>query len=164
MGDNQEPGNLNDQLNSIGSLQDPLRRLLYLYIASRDEEVSREEAAEAAGVQRQLAAFHLDKLVAAGLLETSFRRLNGRNGPGAGHPAKLYRRSKSEHAVSLPPRHYDLAADLLAGAVEEAGDRPAREALSEVASRFGRRLGEELRVRVAGPMLRDCESGRVKRA
>jgi predicted ArsR family transcriptional regulator len=150
MGANHEPGNLNDQLSSIGSLQDPLRRSLYLYVASRDDEVSREEAAGAAGVQRQLAAFHLDKLVEAGLLETSYRRLSGRTGPGAGRPAKLYRRSNSEHAVSLPPRQYNLAAELLAGAVEEAGDRPAREALSEVANRFGRRLGEELRARL-GP-------------
>jgi predicted ArsR family transcriptional regulator len=150
MADNQEPRTLEDRLSAIGPLQDQMRRSLYLYVASRTEEVSREEAAEAIGIQRQLAAFHLDKLVEAGLLETSFRRLSGKTGPGAGRPAKLYRRSSAEHLVSLPPRQYDLAADLLARAVEEAGDRPARDTLSEVASRFGRRLGEELRARL-GP-------------
>ncbi len=141
---------LDDQLTAIGALQDRVRRSLYRYVASRDEDVSREEAAGAAGIQKQLAAFHLDKLVDAGLLETSFRRLSGRTGPGAGRPAKLYRRSSSEHVVSLPPRRYDLAAELLAGAVEEAGERSAREVLAGVAGRFGRRLGEELRARL-GP-------------
>src|SRR5918911_20308 len=53
---------------------------------------------------RDLAAFHLDKLVEAGLLEASFRRLGERRGPGAGRPAKLYRRGAGEVAASLPPR------------------------------------------------------------
>ncbi|MGH9280087.1 MAG: helix-turn-helix transcriptional regulator [Acidimicrobiales bacterium] len=136
---------LDERLASIGSLQEPVRRALYLYIAGERDDVSRDQAAEAVGIQRSLAAFHLDKLVDAGLLQTTFRRLTGRTGPGAGRPAKLYRRSSSEHTVSLPPRQYDLAAELLAEAVEEAGDRPARATLVEVARRFGRRVGAELR-------------------
>ena len=136
------------QLAAIGALQDPVRRGLYDYVVSARAEVSRDQAAEAVGVSRSLAAFHLDRLVDAGLLEASFRRLTGRSGPGAGRPAKLYRRSPSEHAVALPPRHYDLAADLLAQAVEEAGDRPARPALADVARRFGRSLGADLRGRL----------------
>ena len=143
-----ESGTLEDRLEAIGALQDPVRRSLYLYVISRDAEVSREEAAAGVRIQRQLAAFHLDKLVDAGLLETTYRRLSGRTGPGAGRPAKLYRRSAAEYVVSLPPRKYDLAAELLAEAVEEAGDRPAREALREVARRFGRRVGGELRARL----------------
>lgn len=143
------------ELAAIGTLQDPVRRSLYRYVAGQPAEVSREEAAAAVGIQRQLAAFHLDKLVEAGLLETTFRRLSGRTGPGAGRPAKLYRRSSSEHAVSLPPRKYDLAAELLAEAVEDAGDRPARAALGDVARRFGRRLGEELRSRLGGRASRE---------
>jgi predicted ArsR family transcriptional regulator len=138
-------GDFDAELSAIGSLQDPVRRSLYRYVVSQPGEVSREEAAAGVGIQRQLAAFHLDKLVDAGLLDTTYRRLSGRTGPGAGRPAKLYRRSSSEHSVSLPPRHYDLAAELLASAVEEAGDRPARAALTDVARRFGRRLGGELR-------------------
>ena len=151
MADAHDPPALVDQLDSIGSLQDPVRRSLYLYVVSRHDDVSREDAAAAVGIQRQLAAFHLEKLVEARLLETSLRRLTGRNGPGAGRPAKLYRRSSSEYVVSLPPRHYDLAAELLSQAVEEAGDRSAREALAEVARRFGRRLGAQLRTRFSRP-------------
>ena len=139
-----------DDLAAVGALQDPVRRSLYRYVAAQPGDVSRDEAAAAGGIQRQLAAFHLDKLVEAGLLDTSYRRLTGRSGPGAGRPAKLYRRSPAERVVSLPPRMYDLAADLLADAVEEAGERPARVALADVARRFGRRLGEEIRGRL-GP-------------
>lgn len=139
----------------IGTLTDPVRRSLYRHVAAQAGEVSRDEAASAVGIQRQLAAFHLDKLVEAGLLEVSFRRLSGRTGPGAGRPAKLYRRSPAEHAVSFPPRKYDLAAELLANAVEEAGDRSARAALTDVARRFGRRMGEGLRARLGGRASRE---------
>ena len=145
MGDPPDLSDLDERLSAIGSLQDPVRRSLYQYVISQQGEVGREEAAAAVGIQRQLAAFHLDKLAEAGLLDTSYRRLGGRTGPGAGRPAKVYRRSSSEHVVSLPPRHYDLAADLLAGAVEEADNPSARAALKNVARRFGRRVGEELR-------------------
>lgn len=148
MGNSEDLGTLEEHVGAIGSLQDPVRRSLYLYVASRHDEVSREEAARAVGIQRQLAAFHLDKLAEAGLLETSSRRLSGRTGPGAGRPAKLYRRSSSEVVVSLPPRKYDLAAELLADAVEEAGDESTREAVTKVARRFGRRIGEEMKGRL----------------
>ncbi|MFI6868206.1 helix-turn-helix transcriptional regulator [Nocardia sp. NPDC050406] len=107
-------------IDAIAALQDPVRRRLYDYVAGRGEEVSRNDAAEATGIQRTLAAHHLDKLVEAGLLETESRRLSGRTGPGAGRPAKLYRRSTAEHQVSLPSRDYLTAADLLAEVAEEA--------------------------------------------
>ena len=87
-------------------------------MAAQGHEVSRNEAAEGAGIQRTLAAFHLDKLVDAGLLETESRRLSGRSGPGAGRPAKLYRRSGAEHQFSVPARDYPTAADLLAEVAE----------------------------------------------
>ena len=66
--------------------------------------MGRDDAAAALGISRELAAFHLDRLVEGGLLETEYRRLTGRTGPGAGRPAKLYRRVAGDVAVSLPPR------------------------------------------------------------
>lgn len=102
-------------------LADPVRRGLYRHVTGTPGEVGRDAAAEAVGVSRSLAAFHLDKLVEAGLLEVSFRRLSGRSGPGAGRPSKLYRRAEAEHAVSVPPRSYDTASKLLAEVVERAG-------------------------------------------
>ncbi|CAL9325375.1 helix-turn-helix transcriptional regulator [Streptomyces sp. SudanB182_2057] len=105
----------------LAVLSDPVRRRLYRYVAAAPEEVGRDAVAEAAGVSRSLAAFHLDKLVEAGLLAVSFRRLSGRTGPGAGRPAKLYRRAEGEHAVSVPPRSYEAVGRLLAEVLENAG-------------------------------------------
>ncbi|MEV0251877.1 helix-turn-helix domain-containing protein [Nocardia sp. NPDC050712] len=107
-------------IDAVGVLQDPVRRRLYEYVAASSEPVSRNEAATAAGIQRTLAAHHLDKLAEAGLLDTESRRLSGRSGPGAGRPAKLYRRAAAEHQISLPPRDYRTAASLLAQVAEEA--------------------------------------------
>ena len=105
----------------IAVLGDPVRRSLYDFVTAQDHAVSRGEAAEATGIQRPLAAFHLDRLAEAGLVEVTFRRTTGRSGPGAGRPAKLYGRTPAEHQVSVPPRDYRAAAELLAGVVDVLG-------------------------------------------
>lgn len=110
-----------EDIDAIAVLQDPVRRRLYEYVAAQGREVGRNEAAEAAGVARTLAAHHLDKLADAGLLESGSRRLTGRSGPGAGRPAKVYTRAQGERSVSLPARDYRTAAELLAEAAEQAG-------------------------------------------
>ena len=104
-------------------LADPVRRDLYEYVADAGHEVGRAEAADAIGVARTLAAFHLDKLADAGLLEVEHRRLTGRSGPGAGRPAKVYRVAVREHLASVPARDYRALAMLLA----ERGYRPYRD-------------------------------------
>jgi predicted ArsR family transcriptional regulator len=126
-----------DDLEAIAVLQEPLRRGLYEYVVAQDHPVSRNEAAEALGVQRTLAAFHLDKLAEAGLLDTAHRRLSGRTGPGAGRPAKVYSRSADERQVSVPPRDYRTAAELLADVAD--GARLDVE-LQQAARRHGRAL------------------------
>ncbi|MFF4397314.1 helix-turn-helix transcriptional regulator [Streptomyces sp. NPDC001480] len=108
-------------IDAIATLQDPVRRRLYEYVVAQGREVGRNEAAEATGVARTLAAHHLDRLAEAGLLESGSRRLTGRSGPGAGRPAKVYTRARAERAVSLPARDYRTAAELLAEAAEQAG-------------------------------------------
>ena len=145
-------GDFDTQVAGVAALNEPIRRRLYEFIVSTARAVSRDEAAEAAGIQRQLAAFHLDKLAEEGLLEVEFRRLTGRTGPGAGRPAKLYRRSTTRQIdVTLPPREYDLAARLLAEAIDTAGPRAdVHASLRRVAADFGRTLGEEAERR-AGP-------------
>ncbi|MFJ3793210.1 helix-turn-helix transcriptional regulator [Kitasatospora sp. NPDC090091] len=110
-----------EDIDAIAVLQDPVRRRLYEYVAAQAREVSRNEAAEATGVARTLAAHHLDRLAEAGLLDVASRRLTGRSGPGAGRPAKVYTRSQAERSVSLPARDYRTAAELLAEAAEQAG-------------------------------------------
>lgn len=130
---------LERQIATIASLHDPVRGALYRYVSSRRRDVGRDEAARAVRISRALAAFHLDKLVGHGLLETSYRRLTARRGPGAGRPAKLYRRSDLELDVTLPARRYELAGRVLARAVT-AAPPSARRALLRAARDAGRAL------------------------
>lgn len=130
------------QVSALAALDEPTRRRLYDHVVRQPGPVSRDEAAEALSVPRATVAFHLDRLVDEQLLEVVFARRTGRTGPGAGRPAKLYRRSACEVSVSVPERHYDLAGDLLAAAVEEAdrrGESP-RAALGRRAYEMGRDL------------------------
>ena len=130
-------------LQAISALGDATRRALYDLVAASAEPVSRDEAADALGLARGTAAFHLDRLVASGALEVEYRRLSGRTGPGSGRPAKLYRRAAAELSISLPPRAYELAGELLATAVERAdrSGEPLRGVLDQVAEETGRELG-----------------------
>src|SRR3979490_2739323 len=128
-------------LDAIGLLQDPARRSLYEYVVVQGREVSRNEAAEAVGVHRTLAAFHLDRLANAGLLEVAYRRLTERSGPGAGRPAKLYRRAAADRAVALPPRDYARAANVFAEAIERSG---VEAALYAIARERGSAAGQTL--------------------
>ncbi|ROQ35560.1 putative ArsR family transcriptional regulator [Streptomyces sp. PanSC19] len=127
-----------EDIDAIAVLQDPVRRRLYEYVVAQGREVGRNEAAEATGVARTLAAHHLDRLTGAGLLESGSRRLSGRSGPGAGRPAKVYTRARGERSVSLPARDYRTAAELLAEAAEQAG-------LDAGLCAAARRRGEALR-------------------
>ncbi|MEV7129173.1 transcriptional regulator [Streptomyces sp. NPDC093260] len=127
-----------EDIEAIAALQDPVRRRLYDYVAGQGREVGRNEAAEAVGVARTLAAHHLDRLAEVGLLESGSRRLTGRSGPGAGRPAKVYARARAERTVSLPARDYRTAAELLGEAAEQAG-------LDAVLCTAARRRGEVLR-------------------
>ena len=122
------------RVSKVGALADPVRRALYRFVARQPGAVSREQAARGIDVPRHTAKFHLDKLVDEGLLTTEFRRLTGRSGPGAGRPAKLYRRTRKEVTVSLPHRRYDLASQVLADAVERALEgAPMTDALRDAA-------------------------------
>lgn len=126
-------------LYAVASLAEPIRRALYDYAAGSREPVSRDEAAKAVDVSRQVAAYHLDRLADDGLLEVEFRRLTGREGPGAGRPSKLYKRSDRVHEVSIPPRRYELAARILLDAAREG--HLDIEGLSGVARRTGEEIG-----------------------
>ena len=108
---------LDADLGAIGALTDPTRRRLYAFVAGSIEPVGRDEAADALGIPRQTAAYHLDRLAEEGLVDVEFLRRSGRTGPGAGRPAKLYKRTQRDHEVSLPPRRYGLAARVLLEAV-----------------------------------------------
>lgn len=135
-----------ERLEALAVLREPIRRRLYRYVERRLAAVSRDEAADAMGVSRAMAAFHLDKLVEFGLLRAEYRRLSGRTGRGAGRPAKLYRRSRRELSVTLPQRSHELLARLLAETAATSTDVPPTDG---VAHRYGRSLGARARNRVS---------------
>lgn len=140
------PTNPND-IETVALLDEPARRALYDAVIDSSHPLSRDEAAAAAGSTRALAAFHLDKLVAAGLLDVEYRRLSGRTGPGAGRPSKLYRRSAREVGVSLPDRHYEVPAELLATAIEQLTGPTPPDALRTAARDLGAQIGSTTRRR-----------------
>ena len=148
-------------IEKVALLREPIRRRLFSIVRESDRPVSRDEAARAVGVSRSLAAFHLDRLADAGLLEVEYRRLSGRTGRGAGRPAKLYRASEERVAIAVPPTRYALAGDLLIEALES--KRPGRsteDAVREASTAHGRALAEELR----GTMGARSGMGRVREA
>ncbi len=130
--------------SALSATADPTRRALLRYVGTSASPVGRDAAAEAVGIPRATAAFHLDRLVDAGLLTTEFRRTSGRTGPGAGRPAKLYRRSDKEISLSVPERRYDLAGDVLSTAIERSIERgeDLAEAIVASAAERGRQLAQ----------------------
>jgi len=131
------------RVSKLGALADPIRRALYRFVSEQPGAVSRDQAAEGVEVARHTAKFHLDRLVDEGLLVAEFRRLTGRTGPGAGRPAKLYRRSGKEVSVSLPDRRYDLAGHVLAEAVERSlAGTPMAEAVRQAAAEAGEQVAD----------------------
>jgi predicted ArsR family transcriptional regulator len=129
-------------VTGIGVLADPVRQRLYEFVCSSAQPVSRDDAAHAVGIARHKAKFHLDRLEAAGLLEADYVRLTGRSGPGAGRPAKRYRRGRKEFSVTLPARDYELAGRIMADAISESTrtGAPITEAMSKAASVRGAAL------------------------
>src|SRR3954471_8554800 len=129
-------------LAAVAALDEPTRRRLYEYVVRRPQPVSRDDVAAALGVPRATVAFHLDRLVEEQLLAVGHERRTGRSGPGAGRPAKLYRRSDRQVSISLPERQYELAGSLLATAVEEADGTGG--SAREILGRRAREQGAEL--------------------
>ncbi|WP_167043088.1 helix-turn-helix domain-containing protein [Salinibacterium sp. ZJ454] len=135
---------LEDRVAAVTALDDPVRRALFALVSTSELPISRDDAASALSLARSTAAFHLDRLVEAGLLGVEFKRLGTRSGPGAGRPSKLYHRLESELAVSVPDRRYDLAAEIMASAIDESAGSgmPVTEALAVAARETGQRMGE----------------------
>jgi predicted ArsR family transcriptional regulator len=136
-----------DALDAIAGLADGVRRTLYRFVAAQPAPVGKDEAAAHAGISRSLAAYHLDRLAADGLLAVTYARRGGRRGPGAGRPAKLYGVAAIEVSVQLPPRDDTLLARLLAAAVEADESGATRAALEREARAEGARAATEHRDR-----------------
>ena len=121
---------------AIAALDDDVRRALYEHVRAAHEPVTREAAAAAVGISRKLAAFHLDRLVEAGLLRSGFESGRVRR---VGRAPRVYQRADAEIAVQVPERTPDVLAAILVDAV--AGQRAAAARSIDVAREHGRALG-----------------------
>ncbi|HEU5025373.1 MAG TPA: helix-turn-helix domain-containing protein [Spirillospora sp.] len=128
-------------LEAVAILSDGLRRDMYAFIRAANGPVTRDEAAASVGISRKLAAFHLDKLVAAGLLRAGYANPSGVR--RVGRAPKVYEPSGMDVQVSVPQREHGLLAGILLDAVrsQSAGESGEQAALRAAAER-GRTLGE----------------------
>jgi predicted ArsR family transcriptional regulator len=132
-------------IRAVAALDDELRSGMYAYIRAAGRPVTRDEAAAAVGISRKLAAFHLEKLVDAGLLRAGSPPAGTRR---AGRIPKTYEPSEVDIQVSIPDRRHEVLAEILLDAVlTEAAGENAREAALRVARRRGEDLGAAERER-----------------
>lgn len=134
-------------------LDDETRRGMYTFIRAARRPVTRDEAAAAVGISRKLAAFHLDKLVEAGVLQADYQHVAGIR--KVGRTPKVYQPVEADLRVSIPPRQPDLLAGILVDAVlassddgdndtgtdSGGGDHQVRHAALAAARRRGHRIG-----------------------
>lgn len=127
-----------DDLAALGVLAEPQRARIYAHLAASSEPCTRQEVSEALGIGRTLVAFHLDKLERARLVCCK----RGGTARGArGRPPQRYAVTDRELSATMPPRRYELLAEVLVQAVgEQLRDQP----LHEAALRVARRRGVEL--------------------
>jgi len=136
-------------IRAVSALSDDSRRRMFEFCRRAGRPISRDEAAAEVGISRKLAAFHLEKLVEAGLLRAHFEHAGRLR--KVGRTPKLYEPAGTDVRVSIPPRQPDLLAEILLDGVlshDRAGDDggPLDSAL-RAASRKGEAVGEEERVR-----------------
>lgn len=138
------PRDLGEVIDRLCLLDDPARRACYLAVRTADHPLTRTEVAQRAGISVRLAAFHLEKLLGEGFLRGGYER--ERPAARVGHPAKRYAPTDIELEIAIPPRRYDLAADILAETLAEVPSE-GRDALDEIAADYGRQIGRRTRRR-----------------
>ncbi|MFH9588954.1 helix-turn-helix transcriptional regulator [Streptomyces luteogriseus] len=131
-------------IDSVSVLSEDSRRRMFAFIRRARRAVTRDEAAASVGISRKLAAFHLDKLVDAGLLRAHYETPGGTR--KVGRQPKVYEPTDAQITVSIPDRRHELLADLLLDAVlTERAEENAAEAALRAARRRGRQAGEAAR-------------------
>jgi predicted ArsR family transcriptional regulator len=130
-----------EPLTAVG---DPALREVLLFVRAQPGPQSADDVADALGLHRNVARSRLERLTGAGLLLAAYERRTGRDGPGAGRPAKVYAAAPELRALEFPPRHYEQLVAELIEAVPERG-RAAR--LEETGAAFARQLGQSAALR-----------------
>lgn len=133
---------------AIAALDDDVRWALYEYARAAGVPVTRESAADAVGISRKLAAFHLDKLVDLGLLTSGFSAAEVRR---VGRAPRVYRPAATDISVQVPERTPELLAGILVEAItgQRAGET-GNAAAMRVARTCGTTAGTRARSRTRG--------------
>lgn len=113
-----------DRLSAVG---DPGLRCALEFARAQDHSITADELAAHDGIHRNVARSRLERLAAAGLLETSTAR------GGVGRPTKTYRPAPELAAIEFPSHHTAELVGLLAD---------GRDDLHYVGVAFGRRLAK----------------------
>lgn len=133
-------------IRAVAALGDARRRRLYDFIRVARRPISRDEAASAVGISRKLAAFHLDKLVEAGLLRSQLATFGTAR---VGRRPKVYEPADTDIQVSIPARRHEMLADILTQAVlTEEQHGSAKVAATRVAHERGLTAGAAVRDRI----------------
>jgi predicted ArsR family transcriptional regulator len=131
-------------IRAVAALDDQLRRRMYAYCRRAGHPVTRDEAAAHVGISRKLAAFHLDKLVDAGLLRAHYAQVGGIR--RVGRAPKVYEPTNEPVQISIPERRHELLAELLLDAVlQERSEESAAASALRVARDRGEHVGAEER-------------------
>jgi predicted ArsR family transcriptional regulator len=131
-------------IRAVAALDDPLRRGMFRFIRLSHQPVTRETAAASVGISRKLAAFHLDKLVEAGVLRAHYEPVGGVR--KVGRTPKVYEATDTDINIHIPPRQHELLADILLEAVlTEGTGEGGLQAAARVAGQRGREIGAKER-------------------
>ncbi len=132
---------------------DQTRREIYLYLSGVEGKTA-AQVAEVFHLHPNVARHHLEKLLAGGYLEVSLQH----NTPGAGRPAKLYKKSHNLHRATLVNKPDTLLLLLLKRLI----DYTPPEALEALAHEVGLNYGKSLTVNMSvGESLRSLRSALV---
>jgi predicted ArsR family transcriptional regulator len=144
-----------EDVELLGALVEPQRRRIYDELLKAPEPRTLSDLAAELDLGRTLTAFHINKLVTAGLIEV----LPAQSGDGRrGRPSQRYRISRREIEASVPPRRYDLVASVL---LDAARTQQPGESVLDASRRTGRARGAELAR--AEPARRGAPLRRVER-
>lgn len=127
-----------DALEVLGVLAEPQRARIYGHLTGASHPQTQQEVCEDLSLGRTLVAFHLNKLQRAGLVQTvAPTAARG----GRGRPPQRYTVSDRELIATVPPRRYELLAEILVRSIRE---QSAGEPLPSTAVRVARARGAEM--------------------
>jgi predicted ArsR family transcriptional regulator len=146
-------------LDRLAAAGDPRLRQVLNYARAEHAPFTTDEAAAALNVHRTVARRRLDQLVTAGFLDVTRERRDGRSGPGAGRPAKVYRVAPELEGVEFPDRRYAGLVGILAEKIpQRARDRALRQAGEEFGHLLAARTGLKKSANLANGLAQICDA------